>query len=194
MKRPSLVFASANPNKLREMREIIGDRYEILGLADIGCHIDIPETGNTCQENAIIKARYVKDHYGFDCFADDSGLEITALGGQPGVHTARFAGDDCDDDANMALTLKLLDGIADRSARFVTVIALLQGDKATLFEGEMRGTITTERRGSGGFGYDQIFQPEGYDLTYAQLSEDEKNAISHRRRAVSQLLAYLQQH
>lgn len=194
MKRPSLVFASANPNKLREMREIIGDRYEILGLADIGCHIDIPETGNTCQENAIIKARYVKDHYGFDCFADDSGLEITALGGQPGVHTARFAGDDCDDDANMALTLKLLDGIADRSARFVTVIALLQGDKATLFEGEMRGTITTERRGSGGFGYDQIFQPEGYDLTYAQLSEDEKNAISHRRRAVAQLLAYLQQH
>lgn len=191
MKRPSLVFASSNPNKLREMREIIGDRYEILGLADIGCDVDIPETGSTCRENALIKVSYVKEHYGLDCFADDSGLEITALGGRPGVHTARFAGDDCDDDANMALTLKLLDGIADRSARFVTVIALLQGDKATLFEGEMRGTITTERRGSGGFGYDQIFQPEGYDLTYAQLSEDEKNAISHRRRAVAQLLEHL---
>lgn len=187
----TLVFASANPNKLREMREIIGDRYRILGLADIGCHIDIPETGATCRENALIKARFVKEHYGLDCFADDSGLEIAALGGQPGVRTARFAGPECSDDDNMALTLRLMKDVTDRSARFITVIALIRGQEEMTFEGEMRGTIATERRGSGGFGYDQIFLPEGYDLTYAQISEEEKNAISHRHRAVAQLLAYL---
>lgn len=187
----TLVFASANPNKLREMREIIGDRYRILGLADIGCHIDIPETGATCCENALIKARFVKEHYGLDCFADDSGLEIAALGGQPGVRTARFAGPECSDDDNMALTLRLMKDVTDRSARFITVIALIRGEEEMTFEGEMRGTIATERRGTGGFGYDQIFLPEGYDLTYAQISEEEKNAISHRHRAVAQLLAYL---
>ncbi len=186
-----LVFATNNPHKLQEIRAILGPDFLVKGLGDIGCTEDIPETADTLEGNAAIKARYVKEHYGYDCFADDTGLEVTALGGAPGVYSARYAGPGHDSDANVALLLKNMKNADDRSARFRTVIALTEGDEIKEFEGIVNGHIIDSLRGEGGFGYDPVFVPEGYDLTFAELSAEEKNSISHRGRAVAALLKYL---
>lgn len=187
-----IVFATNNAHKLCEIRRIIGERFRVLSLSDIGCHDDIPETGMTLEENALMKVRYVKEHYGYDCFADDTGLLVDALGGAPGVFSARYAGGEGhDSEANMRLLLRNMADKDNRSARFRTVIALIEGDVEHLFKGECEGTITRERSGTDGFGYDPIFLPEGYNLTFAQMSPDEKNAISHRGRAVNKLISYL---
>lgn len=187
-----IVFATNNAHKLQELRQILGNQYEILGLADIGCHEDIPETADTIEGNARMKAEYVKQHYGYDCFSDDTGLEIDALNGEPGVLSARYAGPGHDSEANIEKVLKKLDGVTERTARFRTAIALLQGDEMHLFEGQVEGVILTERHGTGGFGYDSIFQPvEGDGSTFAQMSPQDKNSISHRGRAVAKLVEFL---
>ena len=191
-----IVFATNNQHKLSEVRQILGDRFDVVGLADIGCDEDIPETAETLEGNALQKARYVKEHYGYDCFADDTGLEVASLGGAPGVHSARYAevfgsGATHDSEANMTLLLKNLEKITDRSARFRTVIALLYQGEEYLFEGICPGTILGERHGTEGFGYDPIFQPTGYDRCFAEMSADEKNAISHRGRATQKLAGFL---
>ena len=190
-----IVFATNNAHKLSEIRAILGEDFRILSLADIGCHDDIPETADTLEGNALIKARWVKKRYGFDCFADDTGLEVAALGGRPGVHTARYAFPDRHDPvANTRKLLAELDGQADRSARFRTVIALVQGTDETLFEGIVDGRIAPEERGTEGFGYDPVFEPEGLGLTFAELGVETKNSMSHRARAVKRLAEYLRQH
>lgn len=186
-----LVFATNNAHKLRELREIAGDKFTILSLKDINCNDDIPETADTIKGNALIKANYIKDKYGYDCFADDTGLEIEALGGEPGVYSARYAGEECDSEKNMAKVLEKLQGETNRAARFVTFIALRQGEETLTFEGEVQGEILTERHGNGGFGYDPIFKPLEADCSFAEMSADEKNAISHRGRAVAKLFEYL---
>ncbi len=194
-----LVFATNNAHKLQEIRDILGSAFEIVSLSDIGCHADIPETGLTLEENARIKSNYVYDHYQLDCFADDTGLEVEALGGAPGVHSARFAeGTDHDSEANMTKLLKLLEGKENRRARFRTVISLIQreGDNPRCtreyeFEGIVNGRIATERHGTEGFGYDPIFIPDGYDKSFAELGEDIKNRISHRAKATAMLAAHL---
>ena len=187
-----IVFATNNAHKLSEIRAILGQQMEILSLADIGCHDDIPETADTLEGNALIKARWVKERYGFDCFADDTGLEVEALGGGPGVHTARYAYPDRHDP--VANTRKLLAELHDkdnRAARFRTVIALIQGTDEHLFEGTVEGHITTEERGTEGFGYDPVFAPEGGEKTFAELGVEAKNNISHRARAVRKLVDFL---
>lgn len=187
-----IVFATNNAHKLSEIRAILGQQMEILSLADIGCHDDIPETADTLEGNALIKARWVKERYGFDCFADDTGLEVEALGGGPGVHTARYAYPDRHDP--VANTRKLLAELHDkenRAARFRTVIALIQGTDEHLFEGTVEGHITTEERGTEGFGYDPVFAPEGGEKTFAELGVEAKNNISHRARAVRKLADFL---
>ena len=191
-----IVFATNNAHKLQEVRQILGDRFEVVGLADIDCMEDIPETAETLEGNALQKARYVKEHYGYDCFADDTGLEVASLGGAPGVHSARYAelfgsGQTHDSEANMNLLLKNLEKITNRSARFRTVIALLYQGEEYLFEGICPGHILRERHGQEGFGYDPIFQPEGYDRSFAEMAPDEKNAISHRGRATQKLAEFL---
>ena len=187
-----IVFATNNPNKLREIREILGSRFEVVSLSEIGCHDDIPETGSTLEANALQKAQYIHDHYGLDCFADDTGLEVDALGGAPGVHSARYAeGTDHDSEANMQRLLRELAGRDDRQAHFRTVIALIMDGQTHLFEGRVDGRIDTERHGQGGFGYDPLFIPDGYNDSFAVLGEETKNRISHRARAVQQLAAYL---
>lgn len=187
-----LVFATNNAHKLAEMRSILGGSVEILSLADIGCHADIPETAATLEGNALIKARFVADNYHADCFADDTGLEVDALGGMPGVHTARYAYPDRHDpEANMDKLLCALDGCDDRRARFRTVIALILGGEEHLFEGRVEGTIARERSGSEGFGYDPVFVPEGYTATFAEMGEDVKNTMSHRARAAQRLAEFL---
>lgn len=187
-----IVFATNNINKLREIRRICGDEFRILGLADIGCTEDIPETADTFEGNAELKARYVKEHYGFDCFADDSGLMVDALGGEPGVYSARYAGGEGhDSEANMNLLLKKLEGVTDRRARFVTVIALIIGNELHTFRGTVEGEILTERHGNGGFGYDPVFRPLEADCTFAEMASDDKNAISHRGRATAALIDFL---
>ena len=187
-----IVFATNNEHKLQELRQMVGDRYEILGLADIGCHEDIPETADVIEGNAQMKARYVKEHYGYDCFSDDTGLEIDALGGEPGVYSARYAGPGHDSEANIDKVLDKLQGVTERTARFRTAIALLQGYEMHMFEGQVEGIILTERHGTGGFGYDSIFQPvEGDGSTFAQMSPQDKNRISHRGRAVARLVEFL---
>lgn len=191
MERKKLVFATNNQHKLRELRQIAGDRWEILSLADIGCHEDIPETASTLQGNAEIKARYVKEHYGYDCFADDTGLLVDALNGEPGVYSARYAGPSHDSEANMKLLLRNMEGVADRSAHFSTVIALCLGSDIHFFEGRVDGNIEQAPRGEEGFGYDPVFTPEGSTLTFAQMDSDAKNAVSHRGRAVKKLMDYL---
>lgn len=185
-----IVFATNNAYKLEEIRAIAGDRLEILSLADIGCHDDIPENEPTIEGNAIAKARWVRDRYGYDCFADDTGLMVDALGGEPGVHSARYAGPGHDSKANVDLLLSRLAGIADRKAHFTTVIALTEGDEVKVFEGRVDGEILTERDGEGGFGYDPVFRPEGYAESFASMTPEEKNAISHRGRATARLLEY----
>ena len=189
-----IVFASNNSHRLRELREILGEGFEVLGLADIGCHDDIPETAETFEGNALLKARFVKEHYGYDCFADDSGLDVDALGGAPGIYSARYAGGEGHDSAaNNARLLRELDGISDSRARFRTAIALLIGDDAPrYFNGSVEGTILTEEHGAGGFGYDPLFQPLGWDKTFAEATPEEKNAVSHRGRAVRELASYLE--
>lgn len=186
-----LVFATNNAHKLDEVRNILGDIFEILGMAQIGCHDDIEETADTFAGNALIKARYIKEKYGYDCFADDSGLEIEALGGAPGVYSARFAGEGHNSEKNMDKVLSLMQGKSNRNARFCTVVALVTGEGEYTFEGEIKGEILDERRGEGGFGYDPIFRPENETLTFAEMGDDRKNAISHRARAVKKLAEFL---
>ncbi len=187
----TLVFATNNKNKLQEVRQILGDRFEIKGLSDIGCDVDIPETSATLEGNAMQKAKFVKEHYGLDCFADDTGLECRALDGAPGIRSARYAGENHDSEANMRKLLENLQEKSDRSAQFRTVIALLYQGEEHLFEGVVRGNIITEHKGTHGFGYDPIFVPEGYDTTFAEMSAEEKNSISHRGRAVAKLAGFL---
>lgn len=184
-----IVFATNNAHKLEEVAAILGNGYEVLSLREIGCDADIPETSDTFAGNALQKATYVKEHYGYDCFADDSGLEVDALGGAPGVYSARYSGKGSE--ANMDKLLHNLTGKSERGAQFRTVIALLIGEHTQLFEGIVRGTIIEERRGSEGFGYDPIFIPDGYTNTFAELGSEIKNRISHRAKAVEQLAAYL---
>ena len=187
-----LVFATNNPHKLEEIRAILGSKLEILSLADIGCDADIPETAETLEGNALIKAHYVYDNYKLDCFADDTGLEVDALHGLPGVHTARYAYPDRHDpEANMIKLLEPLRENNDRNARFRTVIALIEKGKEHLFEGVVEGVIAREKSGTQGFGYDPVFIPEGNSKTFAELGEDIKNTISHRARAVQKLAEYL---
>ena len=200
-----IVFATNNQHKLQEIRDILGSEFEIVSLKDIGCDVDIPETGNTLEENAMQKAQYVYDHYNLSCFADDTGLEVEALNGEPGVHSARYAeGTDHDSEANMAKLLRNLEGKDNRKARFRTVIALIQKQdvcpcgctsrkKVDRFEGIVDGSIATEKHGTAGFGYDPMFVPEGYDKSFAELGESIKNGISHRARAVAKLAEYLKQ-
>lgn len=187
----SIVFATNNKHKLSELRAIVGDRMEIMSLDDIGCHDDIPETGNTLRENALIKARWVKEHYGYDCFADDTGLMVDALDGAPGVYSARYAGPECIAADNVALLLDNMKDVDDRSARFMTVIALVEGEVTHFFEGVVEGSITRSCEGSGGFGYDPVFRPDGFDVTFAGMTSEEKNSISHRGRATEKLIKYL---
>ncbi|MBQ7870075.1 MAG: non-canonical purine NTP diphosphatase [Prevotella sp.] len=198
-----IVFATNNRNKLAEIRSILGDRFEIVSLKDIGCDVDIPETGTTLEENAMQKARYIYDNYGLSVFADDTGLEVDALGGAPGIYSARYAGGaGHDSEANMTKLLAELGENNNRKARFRTVIALLLKDDSAadnnrtkpdeqLFEGIAEGEIIRERRGGEGFGYDPIFMPQGYDKTFAELGLDIKNKISHRAKAVERLAEYL---
>lgn len=185
------VFASSNPNKIAEIKAMLPEGFELLGLSDINCTEDIPETADTIEGNAILKANYVTEKYGYDCFADDTGLEVYALNGAPGVHSARYAGEQRSAGDNMDKLLNALKGVTDRRARFKTVIALNLDGQQYLFTGTVEGHILTERRGSQGFGYDPIFQAEGDDLTFAELSMDEKAQRSHRGRAFAQLIAFL---
>ena len=188
-----LVFATNNKHKLQEVRDIVGDRVEVLSLADIGCYDDIPETADTLQGNALIKARHIYEKYGFDCFADDTGLEVEALDGAPGVYSARYAGEECDSEANMRKLLENLTGKTNRNAQFRTVIALIINGEEMLFNGIVKGTIATEKKGDSGFGYDPIFVPEGHSASFAQMSSEMKNSMSHRFRATQQLGNYLKE-
>ncbi len=186
-----LVFATNNLHKLDEVRKITAGRAEIASLRDINCHDDIPETGSTLEENALQKARYIKDKFGCDCFADDTGLEVEALGGAPGVYSARYAGEAHDSEANMQKLLSEMEGKENRRARFRTVIALVLDGKEYMFEGIVNGIITEDKRGTNGFGYDPVFMPDGYTKTFAELGDNVKNAISHRAEAVRKLSAFL---
>ena len=187
-----LVFATNNAHKLEEIRAILGNSIEILSLADIHCHADIPETADTLEGNARQKSRYVYEHYGLDCFADDTGLEVESLGRAPGVYSARYAnGQGHDSQANMNKLLKEMEEKNDRKAQFRTIISLIEKGEERQFEGIVKGQITREKRGESGFGYDPIFQPDGYETTFAELGSDIKNRISHRARAVAALCDYL---
>ena len=186
-----LVFASNNKNKIAEIQQLIGDKFEIVSLEEIGCTEDIPETADTIEGNAILKAQYVYEKYGLSCFADDTGLEIEALNGEPGAYSARYAGEHKNADDNMALVLQKLESQTNRSAQFKTVIALNFGSEHFLFEGIVKGTITPVKRGNAGFGYDPIFQPEGFDVTFAEMSMQQKSTISHRGKAVEKLVNFL---
>ena len=183
----TLVFATNNPHKAREVEQILGGAFSVKTLRDIGCVEEIEETEPTLEGNALLKARYVKEKYGYDCFSEDTGLEVEALNGDPGVFTARYAGDEKSPDANIALLLKNLEGQPDRRAQFRTVIALVFEGKETLLEGICKGEIATGKQGSGGFGYDPVFIPAGYSHTFAELGDDIKNKISHRALATEKL-------
>lgn len=187
----SLVFATGNRHKIEEVAAMLPPGLQLRGLTDIGCTEDLPETTPTIPGNALQKARYVFDHYGVDCFAEDTGLEVSALDGAPGVHSARYAGVHGDAKANMALLLSHMSGVDDRRARFRTVIALIMDNQEYLFEGIIEGTLATQPMGDGGFGYDPIFIPAGKDVSFAQMGAAEKNAISHRGKATRKLLDFL---
>lgn len=192
MTKRKLIFVTNNPHKLEEIRKIVGERIEIYSLKEINCLEEIPETADTIRDNAIMKAQYVAEKYGVDCFADDTGLEVSALGGAPGVHTARYASAEGHDTiGNMQLLLQNLEGETDRSAQFVTYIALIIKGEIRTFEGVCKGTILTQMQGNEGFGYDPIFQPEGFEETFAQMSSEQKNAVSHRGKATRKLIEYL---
>ena len=186
-----LVFATHNIHKLKEIQALLPQTIELLSLSDIGCNEEIAETAATIEGNALLKAQYVKKYYRYDVFADDTGLEVTALGGVPGVFSARYAGTQKSDIDNMALLLKNMEAQQDRSAHFKTVIALCMGDEVHTFEGIAQGYITKEPVGTNGFGYDPIFVPEGYSQTFAELSAAEKNRISHRAKAFGKLIEAL---
>lgn len=186
-----LVFATNNRHKLKEVQQMLGEHFRIRSLADIGCREDIPETGSTFQENASLKSRYVHEHYRLDCFSDDSGLEVDALNGEPGIYSARYAGEHGNSDANIEKLLARLKDKSDRRARFKAVISLILEGQEFFFTGKVRGNIRQERSGTGGFGYDPVFEPEGYHITFAGMDPKEKNRISHRGRAVKQLVDFL---
>ena len=186
-----LVFATNNKNKILEVQQMLPSSIEIISLESIGCFEEIPETAPTIEENAIMKANYISQKYGVDCFADDTGLEVDALNGEPGVFSARYAGEQRNSDDNMNKLLKSLANTKNRNAQFKTVIALNLNGKQQLFTGIAKGKITLEKTGNQGFGYDPIFQPEGYELTFAQLSLQEKGVISHRGKATLQLIDFL---
>ena len=187
------VFATNNAHKLEEVTAILGDKIELLSMKDIHCHADIPETADTLEGNALLKARYIFENYNMDCFADDTGLEVEALDGAPGVYSARYAGGEGHDaQANMLKLLHELDGKENRKAQFRTAISLILDGKEYLFEGVIKGEIIKEKRGDSGFGYDPVFMPEGYDRTFAELGNDIKNQISHRALAVQKLCEFLQ--
>ena len=188
-----LIFATNNKHKLQEVRDIVGDRVEVLSLSDIDCNDDIPETADTLQGNALIKARYIYEKYGVDCFADDTGLEVEALDGAPGVYSARYAGEECDSEANMKKLLHNLTDKNNRNAQFRTVIALIINGEERLFNGIVKGVITTEKMGTSGFGYDPIFIPEGFSESFAQMDASMKNSISHRYRATEELSIFLKE-
>jgi len=186
-----LIFATNNKHKLQEIQSLIGDHIEIVSLSDMGFNEDIPETGSTIEFNASQKSFYIYNKFGLDCFADDTGLEIAALNGRPGVYSARYAGEDCNFEDNMNKVLSELKGIKDRKACFRTVISLIIVGKEIQFEGRVDGRILTEKHGNEGFGYDPIFQPAGYNQTFAEMPIDLKNSISHRGRAMQKLVQYL---
>lgn len=188
-----LIFATNNAHKLDEVRAIVGSSFEIITLREACITEDIPEEEPTIEGNALAKARYVWAKTGCDCFADDTGLEVDALGGEPGVRSARYATDTHDFAANRAKLLREMEGKSERSARFRTVVALIEGGEERCFEGIVEGSITTSEIGEGGFGYDCLFQPVGYSLTFAELAPEEKNAISHRGRAVAKLAKWLRE-
>ncbi len=188
-----LVFATHNKHKIKEVGELIGDKFQITDLKSIGITEDIPETGDTLESNARLKARYVHIHTGLDAFADDTGLEIEALNGQPGVYTARYAGPECDSLLNMQKMLNVLEDEDNRRAKFRTVICLIMGDNEYLFEGVVKGHITRQMSGSEGFGYDPIFQPDGYKQTFAEMPIELKNSISHRGQAMNKLTDFLKE-
>jgi XTP/dITP diphosphohydrolase len=187
-----LLFATANPHKLHEVQQLLGDAFEVITPSQLGYAGDIPETGDTLEKNALQKARFIYEKWGLSCFADDTGLEIHALNGAPGVYSARYAGEGKDSAANMQRVLEKMHGETHRTARFRTVIALIVDGKEHLFEGIVNGEILTEQHGSEGFGYDPLFRPEGYSCTYAEMPLSEKNHLSHRGRAVRKLVDFLQ--
>lgn len=187
----NLVFATNNPNKLNEIRNAVSD-FKIISLNELNINEDIPETGNTLQENALQKASYIFNKTGENCFADDTGLEIQALNNQPGVYSARYAGENCTSEDNIQKVLSKLNGIKNRNAKFKTVITLILNNKTYFFEGEVKGIILEEKTGDKGFGYDPIFRPNGFDVSFAQMSTQQKNEISHRGLAVKKLVEFLQ--
>ncbi|MCH7402518.1 non-canonical purine NTP diphosphatase [Belliella kenyensis] len=186
-----ICFATNNKKKIEEVKAALGSSFTIVSLEEIGCQEELPETGDTLDHNAFQKARYVKDNYGVDCFADDTGLEVEALDGAPGVYSGRYAGEPRSDERNIDKLLSNLEGVSNRKARFRTVIALILDGEEHSFEGQVDGVILDKRTGDGGFGYDPIFRPEGYDKTFAELSLAEKNKISHRGKAVEALVKFL---
>lgn len=188
-----LCFATNNLHKLKEIQALLGDQFELVTLSDIGCETDIPEPFETIAENSTAKAKFVWDHYGINCFADDTGLEVTALNGEPGVYSARYAGPQRNSDDNIDLLLSNLASENDRSARFLTVITLVIEGKYQQFQGTVEGHIIHEKRGSNGFGYDPVFMPDGSTRTFAEMSLEEKSLLSHRARAFSGLVGFLKQ-
>jgi len=190
-----IVFATGNAHKIEEITAILGADYDLVGLKEIGCYEDIPETQPTIQGNALQKARYVVEHYDVqNCFAEDTGFEVAAINNEPGVYSARYAGPDKNGDNNIKLVLKKLQNKENRSARFRTVVALILEGKEYTFEGIIKGSVKTEKSGTGGFGYDPIFVPEGETRSFAEMSSEAKNKISHRAKAVQQLKAFLEKH
>jgi len=185
------VFATNNPHKLEEVTAILGRKIELLSMKEIDCNVDIPETADTLEGNALLKAKYIFDNYHLDCFADDTGLEVEALDGAPGVYSARYAGNAHDSEANMKKLLKEMEDVENRKARFRTVFALIVNGKEHLFEGIVKGEIIKIRKGSSGFGYDPIFIPEGYTQTFAEMGNELKNKISHRAVATQKLCHFL---
>lgn len=186
-----LVFATNNAHKLEEVKSVSHDSIAILSLKEINCFDDIPETADTLEGNALLKAEHIYNNYGFDCFADDTGLEVEALDGRPGVYSARYAGEEQDAVKNMQKLLTELDGVANRKAQFRTVVALIEKGEVRYFEGKITGKITTKPSGSAGFGYDPVFIPDGFSQTFAELGSDLKNKISHRALAINELKKYL---
>lgn len=187
-----LVFATNNEHKTKEVSAILSPKYKVLNLKDIGCDVDIPETGSTFAENATLKSSYVVSHFKIDCFADDSGLEVDALNNEPGIFSARYSGQR-GDEVNMHYLLQKMEGETNRNARFKTVISLIKNGANYLFEGVIFGKLINEPRGKNGFGYDPIFMPDGYDITFAEMDSSEKNRISHRAIAMQKLIAFLQE-
>jgi len=186
-----LCFATNNPNKLAEIQDLLGNQYELVGLKDIGCEEELAEDQDTLEGNSLQKAQYVYDQYGVNCFADDTGLEIPSLGGEPGVYSARYAGEQRSNDDNMVLVMERLEGKNNRNAQFRTVITLIIDGKQQQFQGVVKGEIITKRAGSEGFGYDPIFCPDGHSKTFAEMSRSDKNKRSHRGHAIRQLIDYL---